>query len=404
MKNKHNYIDAVEVAEFLLAQHGSAEAVFDRNQILKATTALEFPHALAYAYIITPENRQKRGYYSVARLIANPDKPESKKASKPMFARPAPSPKKDVALQAQGEVESITYIPEVSSTYVKWGSFSDLKNIVASNAFFPVYIYGPSGNGKTLMVEQACAVSKRNYIRVNISPETCEDDLIGGWRLKDGNTVFEKGPVVKAMEDGAVLLLDEIDRGTNKILCLQSVCEGKSILLKKTGETVVPQPGFNVIATANTAGRGSDDGKYTGASIIDDAFLERFPIAIEQGWPSKAVEKKIVMKAMEEIDNVDEEFADKLVTWTKIIRATYDGGGIDEVISTRRLNHVAQTYSIFRDRVKSVSMVVSRFPAEVREAFVDLYTKIDEGALSDPDPDDTAMQGGETAQERMQEI
>ena len=379
----HKYTDAVKIAQFLYKQSSGITKVFHRNDIIDAAKALEIKPAVAYKFIITDEFRQKRGMYSITYLLENETQP-----SKPVKTeQPKAAPDKTVNLQSQGEIESITYVPQIDSSYVRWGSFSDLRDIVKSEAFFPVYIFGPSGNGKTMMVEQACALAKRNYIRVNISPETCEDDLIGGWRLKDGNTVFEKGPVIKAMEDGAVLLLDELDRSGsgNKLLCLQSILEGKSILLKKTGETVHPSPGFNVIATANTAGRGSEDGKYSGAAVIDDAFLERFPIAIDQPWPSKAVERKILLKAMEVHDCVDEEFADKLVTWSKIIRATYDSGGIDEVISTRRLTHVVQTNSIFKNRVKSIALVVSRFPTEVREAFTDLYTKIDEGALVDPD-------------------
>jgi len=284
------------------------------------------------------------------------------------------------------EVDNIGYVPTVNPNYVKWGSFSDVETIVKAKKFFPVYIAGPSGNGKTMMVEQACAKAKREYIRVNLSPETDEDDLIGGFRLKDGNTVFVKGPVIKAMESGCILLLDELDRATNKIMCLQSVLEGNSVLLKKTGETIFPAEGFNIIATANTSGRGSDDGRYTAASILDDAFLERFPITINQPWPSKAIEKKIVMNAMEFNSCTDEDFADKLVTWTKIIRDTYDADGIDDVISTRRLDHIIQAYSVFRDRVKSITLAVNRFSPETSLAFIDLYTKKDAGELKDEPP------------------
>ena len=373
---KHKYTDAVAIAKYLHSQNSNAED-FHRNDIVEAARELNLRPAVAYQYMIVPALRRKRGMYSIKTFLLNESQPASSK--------PKRQSTKAVSLQAGGEVETITYVPEVNESYVPWGSFSDLKNIIASTSFFPVYVYGPSGNGKTMMVEQACANTKRQYIRVNISPETCEDDLIGGWRLKDGNTVFEKGPVIKAMEDGAILLLDEIDRAGagNKLLCLQSILEGKSILLKKTGETIFPQSGFNVIATANTAGRGSEDGKYSGASVIDEAFLERFPIAIDQPWPSKAIETKIILRTMTTEDCLDEDFADKLVTWSKIIRATHDSGGIDDVISTRRLVHVVRTNAIFNDRLKSIKLVTSRYSQEVREAFVDLYTKIDDGTIQD---------------------
>ena len=369
--------DAQRLATLLYEQSAGITTQFHRNDIMDAGKALGMKASAVYKHFIVSENRVKRGYYSIKSAL-NATEQESKPEPKPQ--REAPT---QVNLQAQAEMESIAYVPNKSTTYVKHGPFSDVLNIVQSKKFFPIYIYGPSGNGKTLMVEQACAHAKREYLRVNLSPETCEDDLIGGWRLINGNTVFEKGPVIKAMEAGAVLLLDEVDRATNKILCLQSVLEGRSILLKKTGETIYPNNGFTVIVTANTSGRGSDDGKYTGASIIDDAFLERFPIAIDQPWPSKAIEKRIILKSMEAHDCVDEEFADKLVVWSKIIRKTYESDGIDEVISTRRLDHVVQTFAVFQNRLKSIEMVTARFPQEVREAFVDLYTKIDEGAIED---------------------
>lgn len=275
------------------------------------------------------------------------------------------------------------YIPVVDPHYIKWGAFSDVESIIKSKRFYPVYIAGPSGNGKTLMVEQACAKAKREFVRVNLSPETDEDDLIGGFRLLDGNTVFMKGPVIQAMESGAVLLLDEADRATNKIMCLQSILEGKPILLKKTGEVISPAPGFTVIATANTNGRGSEDGRYTAASILDDAFLERFVITINQPWPTKTIEKKIVLGAMEKHSCIDEDFAEKLVTWTRIIRATYENDGIDDVVSTRRLDHIIQTFGIFNDRIKSITLGVNRFSNETSTAMVDLYTKIDAGELKD---------------------
>ena len=273
-----------------------------------------------------------------------------------------------------------TYVPKKVKTYVKWGHFRDIATIIDSKMFYPVYVTGLSGNGKTMMVEQACADLNREYIRVQITPETDEDDLIGGFRLVNGETVFSKGPVIKAMEAGAILLVDEIDRGSNKLMALQGVLEGKPVLIKKTGELVTPAHGFNVIATSNTKGKGSEDGRFIAATIIDEAFLERFTITMEQPYPTSVVEKKIVVKHMELYGQVDEDFAENLTKWSAAIRKTFDDGGIDEIISTRRLCHIAQTFAIFKDRKKSIDLCVSRFDEDTRAAFVDLYTKIDAAA------------------------
>ena len=228
------------------------------------------------------------------------------------------------------------------------------------------------------MVEQSAAKAKIPFLRVQITPETDEDDLIGGFRLINGETVFCKGPVIKAMEEGALLLIDEIDRGTNKIMCLQGVLEGKPVLIKKTGETVKPAEGFNVIATANTKGRGSDDGRFSAATIIDDAFLERFVAAIDQPFPNPQVEEKIVLAHMVKYDSVDEDFLKKLVAWSNVIRKTFEADGVDEVVSTRRLCHITKTFKIFGDRMKSIALCISRFDEETKEAFLDLYSKVDE--------------------------
>jgi MoxR-like ATPase len=240
-----------------------------------------------------------------------------------------------------------------------------------------MYVAGLSGNGKTMMIEQACAAAKREYVRVQITPETDEDDLIGGFRLLDGETVFAKGPVIKAMEAGAILLIDEIDRGSNKLMALQGVLEGKPVLIKKTGEVVHPAPGFNVIGTANTKGQGDDAGRFISASIIDEAFLERFTITLEQPYPSASVEKKIVKNHMEKFGANDSEFVDKLVAWGQAIRKTFLDGGVDEIVSTRRLCHIIQTFSIFNDRMKAIELCVNRFDEDTRSGFLDLYSKID---------------------------
>ncbi len=296
-----------------------------------------------------------------------------------------PAPVFNMSIPTPTKINAITnddvYVPPVDSTFVAWGEHSSIKKVIQSKMFFPVYISGLSGNGKTMMVEQACAKLKREYIRVQISPETDEDDLIGGFRLINGETVFHKGPVVKAMERGCILLIDEIDRGSNKIMCLQGVLEGKPILIKKIGQVVAPAPGFNIIATANTKGRGSDDGRYSAASIIDDAFMERFVATIDQPYPNFKTEHNIVKKHLDALDIQDDEFAEKLVGWSAVIRKTYEAEGVDELISTRRLCHIVKAYSVFNDRLTAINMCISRFENETREAFLDLYTKIDGNVL-----------------------
>ena len=298
---------------------------------------------------------------------------------------PVAEPVFNMSIPAPAKINAFTnddiYIPPVDPTFVAWGEHASIKKVIQSRMFFPVYISGLSGNGKTMMVEQACAKLKREYIRVQISPETDEDDLIGGFRLVNGETVFHKGPVVKAMERGCILLIDEIDRGSNKIMCLQGVLEGKPILIKKIGEVVAPSPGFNIIATANTKGRGSDDGRYSAASIIDDAFMERFVATIDQPYPNFKTEHNIVKKHLDALDLKDDEFAEKLVGWSSVIRKTYEAEGVDELISTRRLCHIVKAYSVFNDRLTAINMCISRFENETREAFLDLYTKIDGNAI-----------------------
>ena len=279
------------------------------------------------------------------------------------------------------------FVPEQDPYFVRWGHFSDVEAIVASNLFYPVYVTGLSGNGKTMMVEQACAKAKKQYLRVQITPETDEDDLIGGFRLVNGETVFAEGPVIKAMKTGALLLIDELDRGSNKIMCLQGVLEGKPVLIKKTGEIVKPAEGFNVIATANTKGKGSEDGRFIAANIIDEAFLERFTITMEQPYPTSGIEKKIVKKHMDKFNKVDDDFAEMLTIWSETIRKTFEDGGVDDLISTRRLCHIVQTFSIFGDRQKAIELCVNRFDVDTKEAFLDLYSKVDVSIDSTLDTD-----------------
>ena len=272
------------------------------------------------------------------------------------------------------------YIPKVDNTYIKWGEYATVMKVVNSGFFFPLFISGMSGNGKTFMVEQVCAKAKREYVRVQVSPETDEDDLIGGFRLINGETIFQKGPVIKAMERGCILLIDEIDRATNKIMCLQGILEGNPVLLKKTGEVITPAKGFNVIATANTKGRGSDDGRYSAATIIDDAFLERFVASIDQEFPTPAIETKILTKHAEKYGVNDEVFINKLIAWALVIRKTFEDDAIDDVISTRRLCHIIKAHAVFEDRMTAIQKCVNRFDEDTRASFLDLYTKIDESA------------------------
>mgnify|MGYP000551304426 FL=1 len=269
-------------------------------------------------------------------------------------------------------------IPEKDPLYVPFGNFNDVYTIIKSGRYYPAFITGLSGNGKTFMVEQACAKAKREYFRVNITVETDEDDLLGHYALIDGNTVWQDGPVVKAMERGAILLLDEIDLASSKIMCLQPVLEGKGVYLKKVNRFVKPSVGFSVFATANTKGKGSEDGRFIGTNILNEAFLERFPITVEQEYPSMSVERKILDKVFASLDISEYgDFAEKLVTWADIIRKTFYEGGIDEIIATRRLVHIVNAYAIFGDRKKAIEMCIARFDEDTKTSFLDLYSKCD---------------------------
>ena len=273
--------------------------------------------------------------------------------------------------------ENMDLIPQKDTNFVPFGNFADIKKIIQSGIFYPTFITGLSGNGKTFSVEQACAQLKRELIRVNITIETDEDDLIGGFRLVDGSTVWHNGPVIEALERGAVLLLDEIDLASNKILCLQSILEGSGVFLKKIGKFVKPAPGFTVIATANTKGKGSDDGRFIGTNVLNEAFLERFPVTFEQSYPSAKIETSILKKVSESLECYDADFVERLVSWGEIIRKTFFDGGVDEIISTRRLVHVIRAYSIFGKRMKAIEVCVNRFDDETKQSFLELYAKID---------------------------
>lgn len=346
-------------------------SVFDVKELVDHANEM----GLGYPNFITkPENRVGRGKYQIhmvgtvipmKKVEAAQPEVEHKKVTQTVFD--------------QLKIE----VPEKDKSYVSWGFYRDVKQVVESMVFYPVFISGLSGNGKTMMVEQACAQTGRKYVRVNITEETDEDDLIGGFRLINGETVWCDGPIPQAMKQGAVCLIDEIDRGSNKLMCLQSVLEGKPLYIKKTGEVVKHIEGFNIIATANTKGRGSEDGRFTGARILDEAFLERFVATLEQPYPTAAVEKKIILNTMETYGKLDGEFADNLVTWSDIIRQTYKDGGVDDLVSTRRLVHIARTYGIFGDRTKAIELCISRFDEDTRVAFLDLYTKVDSKVVTE---------------------
>tara|TARA_B100000287_G_scaffold418902_1_gene456466 strand:- start:4129 stop:5316 length:1188 start_codon:yes stop_codon:yes gene_type:complete len=365
-----NYIMDLNYAQKALVQNLVSEYPGKTEFYPKHLTALadanNIPRREAYN-IIDKMPKVRRGVYNFESVVI------------PFRAQPETETQveKSVPTSVQSIRNSEIFIPAKDEYYVPWGNYKDIENIVRSTMFYPVYITGLSGNGKTMMVEQACARAKREYIRVQITPETDEDDLIGGFRLVNGETVFAEGPVIKAMKAGSILLIDELDRGSNKIMCLQGVLEGKPILIKKTGEIVEPAKGFNVIATANTKGKGSDDGRFIAATIIDEAFLERFTITVEQPYPSLSIEKKIVLKHMDKFGAVDTDFAELLSQWSETIRKTYEDDGIEDLISTRRLCHITQTFAIFKDRMKAIELCVNRFDADTKEAFLDLYSKVD---------------------------
>ena len=295
-----------------------------------------------------------------------------------------------------------TYVPTKVSNYVKFGHYNDVKTIKKSGLFYPVFITGLSGNGKTMMIEQVHAELRKELFRVNITIETDEDDLIGHYALVDGRTVWQDGPVVMAMERGGTLLLDEVDLASNKIMCLQPVLEGNPLLIKKEGRIVRPEPGFTVMATANTKGKGSEDGRFIGTNILNEAFLERFPVTVEQEYPTIAVEKKIIIKLMETLNVLDEEYATKLVDWADLIRKTFYDGGVDELIATRRLVHIIHAYAIFKDRMKAISMCVARFDDQTKETFMDLYSKLDDTvSLSSEEGEDSKSTEGEEDMEDL---
>lgn len=368
MSLNRNQKTFVTAAEEIFGQN----AILSRDQIQRVVEEnnISFPYWL----VTKSEYRAERGQYQLPDIGTKP------KIKEPEF---------EVALAAQVLEfkqpklidDSDVSIPVKYKDYVPFGFYKDLRNIIKSDLFYPVFVTGLSGNGKTLMVEQVCSELGRECIRVNISIETDESDLLGGPTLVNGNVVNRDGPVITAMKRGAILLIDEVDRGSNKLMCLQGILEGKPYYNKKNGEMVYPKDGFNVVATANTKGRGSEEGRYL-SQILDDAFLERFPITVEQEYPDAKTEKKILSPLID-----DKEFVDHLVQWADIVRQSFDQGAVDEIISTRRLVHIAKAFKIFGDRMKAIELCVSRFDAETKTAFLDLYSKVD--AKANPAPAET---------------
>jgi len=383
--------EAQMVSAFQDANPGQTEVT--KREFVTFASQNGFEESIAHDLMNKKLQKVKRGVYAIvtATNAVVPSMPEPVAEAALQAAQVIPmKPKTMTATVTEN------FVPTKDPLYVPFGFFGDLKKILESKMFYPVMVTGLSGNGKTFMVEQACANAKREMIKVSISIETDEDDLIGGNTLVDGNVVYREGPVLTAMRRGAVLVMDEIDRGSNKLLAIQAIAEGKPYINKKTGEVVMPAPGFNIVATANTKGKGSDDGRFIAAQILDEAFLERFPITVEQEYAPIAIEKKILKKVFDSLSINDDTFAGKLVDWADVIRQTFYEGGVDEIIATRRLVHIAKAYAVFGDKMKAIELCVNRFDAETKTAFLDLYTKIDEGAIKSSASEET----GETTSDQ----
>jgi len=380
-EKKQAFIDAC-MDKFESDSNGDHILTIDQLKDVASTFGMKY----APQWIVkNPVNKVGKGLFKLPALGEVTSVHASRLVQAAEQYEPAPKTQKientETKTEAAYVVSSLTgnIVPEKDPNFVTFGDYSSVKSIIASKKFYPIFITGLSGNGKTLGVTQACAEKKREMIRVNITIETDEDDLLGGYRLRDGQTVWQNGPVIEAMERGAVLLLDEIDLASNKIMCLQPILEGNGVFVKKINKFVKPALGFTVVATANTKGKGSEDGQFIGTNVLNEAFLERFPITFEQKYPSVKIETKIISKMLETENAKDDEYATNLVNWADIIRKTYTEGGVDEIISTRRLVHIAKAYSIFRNKLKAVEVCTNRFDDDTKQSFIDLYTKIDSG-------------------------
>jgi len=394
MKNKNELI-------MVLSEGFGKSAILTRKEVIEYLDSKDMLGEVASAGAMTRflgQNMEKVGYGKYQLPSTNGSKKTTVAKTKKSVVTKTPkvaiinSQPKQATVNLVMNSDTQNLIPSHFEGFVPWGHCATIKKVIQSKMFYPVFITGLSGNGKTLMVEELHSQLKRELIRVNITIETDEDDLLGGFRLINGETKFVPGPVIQAMERGCTLLLDECDLGSNKLLALQPVLEGKGVFLKKISKWVTPKPGFNVIATANTKGKGSDDGRFVGTNVLNEAFLERFAVTIEQPYPSAAVEKKIIIGSMTKYNNMDEKFAENLTVWAEVIRKTFYDGGVDEIISTRRLDHIVKAHSIFGDKMKSIELCVSRFDDDTKESFIDLYTKIDAGedvqGISDSDEDE----------------
>jgi len=355
-----------EYVDMCYSMFGTSEVT--KSQIKEVNEKLQMKSSPAWL-IKDPAFRLARGVYKLPVADGEVSVPEVQSVEQPV--------KQSKISMTQNKAENV--IPSGDPSFVPWGHYKDIKSVIKSGIFYPTFITGLSGNGKTLNVLQSCAELKRECIRVNVTIETDEDDLLGGFRLVNGETAWHDGPVVDAMKRGAILLLDEIDLASNKIMCLQPILEGKGVFLKKINEYIEPAKGFNVIATANTKGKGSDDGRFIGTNVLNEAFLERFPITFEQSYPSIKIEENIVLKVFEGLGIKDKEFAQNLVKWADVIRKTFYDGGIDEIISTRRIVHIANAYAIFNNKMKAIQVCTNRFDEDTKNSFLDLYTKVDAG-------------------------
>ena len=358
-----------EYVDMCYSMFGTSEIT--KSQIKEVNEKLQMKSSPAWL-IKDPAFRLARGVYKLPVADGEVSVPEVQQVKQ--VEQPVKQSKVSVT---SNKAENV--IPSGDPSFVPWGHYKDIKSVIKSGIFYPTFITGLSGNGKTLNVLQSCAELKKECIRVNVTIETDEDDLLGGFRLVNGETAWHDGPVVDAMKRGAILLLDEIDLASNKIMCLQPILEGKGVFLKKINEFVEPAKGFNIIATANTKGKGSDDGRFIGTNVLNEAFLERFPITFEQSYPSLKIEENIVLKVFEGLGIKDKEFATNLVKWADVIRKTFYDGGIDEIISTRRIVHIANAYAIFNNKMKAIQVCTNRFDEDTKNSFLDLYTKVDAG-------------------------